>query len=153
MISLIHLTFTEFVDILTVKLAEWLENLFSLQHCLLIWMQVDAMYWLSNLQHLFIQCCLKLNDRSAESISQFWSNDREWIKEEAVWSSHIYYHNNLWSVISNLILFSYLILYFKSTNYIHNFPNVFLSLFAFLWSFLIYFLYINWIYCLDVQFN
>ena len=68
------------------KLAEWLENLFSLQHWLLIWMQVDAMYWLTNLQHLFIPYCLKLNDRSAESISQFWSNDREWIKEEAVWS-------------------------------------------------------------------
>ena len=84
MISLIHLLFTEFVDILTVKLAEWLENLFSLQHLVLIWMQVDAVYWLTNLQHLFIHNCLKLNDRSAESISQFWSNDREWIKEEAV---------------------------------------------------------------------
>ena len=68
LISLIHLLFTEFVDILTVKLAEWLENLFSLHHLVLIWMQVDAV----------------LNDRSAESINQFWSNDREWIKEEAV---------------------------------------------------------------------
>ncbi|KAL4631988.1 hypothetical protein ACB092_04G019500 [Castanea dentata] len=45
---------------------------------------VDAMYWLTNLQHLFIQYCLKLSYRSAESISQFWSNDKEWIKEEAV---------------------------------------------------------------------
>ena len=50
-------------------------------------MQVGAMYWLTNLQHLFIQYCLKLNDKSAESISQFWSFDREWIKEEAIWSS------------------------------------------------------------------
>ena len=68
LISLIHLLFIEFVDILTVKLAEWLENLFFLHHLVLIWMQVDAV----------------LNDRSAESISQFWSNDKEWIKEEAV---------------------------------------------------------------------
>ena len=128
MISLIHLTFTEFVDILTVKLAEWLENLFSLQHRLLIWMQVNVMYWLTNLQHLFIQYCLKLNDRSAESISQFWSNDREWIKEAAVWSSHIYYHNNVWSVISNLILFSSLILYFKLITFIMSLMSSFLCL-------------------------
>ena len=66
LISLIHLLFTEFVDILTVKLVEWLENLFSLQHLVLIWMQVDAMDWLTNLQHLFFHNCLKLNDRSVE---------------------------------------------------------------------------------------
>ena len=60
--------------------------------------------------------------------------------------THILSKQCVWSIILNLILFSSLILYFKSTNYIHNFPNVFLSLFAFLWSFLIYFLFINKIY-------
>ena len=82
MISLIHLLFTEFVYILTVKLAEWLGNLFSLQHLVLIWMQVVAMDWLTNLQDLFFHNCLKLNDRSAESIDQFWSNDRDGFKRK-----------------------------------------------------------------------
>nr|POF15939.1 putative disease resistance protein rga1 [Quercus suber] len=53
------LEFFRVVDSSFIKI-KWLENLFSLQHLVLIWMQVDAMDWLTKLHYLFFHNSLKI---------------------------------------------------------------------------------------------